>query len=200
VIGEKAVYEALRAAARPFGAPRRGADEAVPVLRWGVLFADLDGSSQVDQGYVTAIELIYEGYLLHYRESRLLALPASQPQATLLAGDYLYARGLRVIASRGDADAVGLLARLMGACSYLRSVDAPFAADDALWAYTMGGLVALRHGVATASADGLFDQIDGAFAAGASVEVPSLVRAAIGGLGLPDQEPLRRSLDAALGR
>ena len=49
-----------------FGPPRPRA----PALRWGPLFAALDGSW--DDDYVHAVELIYEGYLLHYRESRVL--------------------------------------------------------------------------------------------------------------------------------
>ena len=73
----------------------------------------------------------------------------SDLETRLLAGDCFYARGLRGIAARGDADAVGLLARLMAACSYLRSAGAPFSADDALWAYTTAGLVAQHAGAAT---------------------------------------------------
>jgi hypothetical protein len=57
-------------------------------------------------------------------------------ETRLLAGD-CYARGLRGIAARGRRRAVGLLARLMAACAYLRC--AGTAADDALWAYTTAG-------------------------------------------------------------
>ena len=44
---------------------------AEPGLRWGLLFDELDGAD--DAEYVRAIELIYEGYLFHYRESRVCA-------------------------------------------------------------------------------------------------------------------------------
>ena len=132
----------LSAAGLAFGPPAA----APAALRWGPLFEALDGGG--DDDYVTAVELIYEGYLLPLsREPRQRSAGGAR-ETTLLAGDFFYARGLRLIAARGDADAVGLLARLMAACSQLRSAGAPFADDDALWAYTMGGLAALRAGIA----------------------------------------------------
>ncbi|MFA4965832.1 MAG: hypothetical protein WC709_09400, partial [Thermoleophilia bacterium] len=183
MVGEAAVARSLRAAGEPFGvAP------AAPVpLRWGALFEALDGTG--DEEYVTAVELIYEGYLYHYRSSRV-ALPGADHETRLLAGDCFYARGLRLIAARGDAQAVGLLARLMAACSYLRSLGAAFAADDALWAFTMGGLAALRRGVPAATAAALFDRLDAAFAAAAGPDVRALARAAVWGLALPWPGPL----------
>lgn len=183
MVDAAAVAESLRAAGEPFGvAP------AAPVpLRWGALLAALDGAG--DEVYVTAVELIYEGYLYHYRRSRV-ALAGADRETRLLAGDCFYARGLRLIAARGDAEAVGLLARLMAACSYLRSLRAPFAADDALWAYTMGGLAALRQGTGATTATVLFDRLDAAFASGAAVDVGALARAAVQGLALPRPGPL----------
>ena len=133
------VQAGLLAAGAAFGTPAA----RPPALRWGLLFAALDDAG--DDEYGRAVELIYEGYLFHYRRSRVTAA-ACDRETALLAGDVYYARGLRLVAARGDADAVGLLSRLMAACSYLRSVGAPFAADDALWAWTMAGLVALRRG------------------------------------------------------
>ena len=116
MVDAAAVGVSLSAAAEAFGA------SAAPVeLRWGPLFEDLDGQGETE--YASAVELIYEGYLLHYRESRA-CLPGAAREHSLLAGDFFYARGLRLIAARGDAAAVGLLARLMASCSYLRSVGA----------------------------------------------------------------------------
>ena len=129
------VAAALAAAGEAFGP----APAAPPEPRWGALYMELDAGA--DEAFATDIELIYEGYLLHYRESRALVLAAADLETRLLAGDCFYALGLRGIAASGDADAVGLLARLMAACSYLRTAGAPFAADDALWAYTTAGLV-----------------------------------------------------------
>ena len=185
----------LQVAGEAFGPPLAVPPPAgAPALRWGLLFNALDGGG--DQGYVTAIELIYEGYLYHYRESRVSA-PVDDGHATaLLAGDFFYARGLRLIAARGDAEAVGLLARLMAACSYLRGVAAPFADDDALWAYTMGGLAALRRGVPPGTAAALFDQFDAAVADEVTIDVRALARATARGLGLRDVVPLNAELAA----
>ena len=187
------VAAALAAAGEAFGP----APAAAPEPRWGALYAELDESA--DEGYATDIELIYEGYLLHYRESRAVALDAGDLESRLLAGDCFYARGLRGIAARGDAEAVGLLARLMAACSYLRSVGAPFAADDALWAYTTAGIVALHAGAETASVTALFDDVEAGFRV-PSADVPAAVRGAADRLILSDHAPLLRELDAVAGR
>jgi hypothetical protein len=191
VVDASAVAVGLRAAGSAFGLP-----SARPAtLRWGPLFDALDGNG--DDDYVQAVELIYEGYLFHYRQSRVSATPAAERETTLLAGDFFYARGLRLIAARGDADAVGLLARLMAACSQLRSVGAPFADDDALWAFTMGGLAALRGGTPAAVAAGLFERFDAAVSDGTAGSVPDMARAEVRRLGLRDAEPLERALSGA---
>ena len=189
MVDAQAVGTSLSAAAEAFGA------SAAPVpLRWGTLLDALDGGG--DAEYVTAVELIYEGYLLHYRVSRA-CLPGAAREHSLLAGDYFYARGLRLIAARGDAAAVGLLARLMASCSYLRSVGAPFTADDALWATAMGGLAALRAGASSACVEHVFDELDAAVGREDSVDVGALARAAAPRLGLRDPEPLTAALDEA---
>lgn len=184
------VAAALAAAGEAFGP----APAAAPRPRWGALYAELDPAA--DAAYATDIELIYEGYLVHYRESRALAPGADDLETRLLAGDCFYARGLRGIAARGDAGGVGLLSRLMAACSYLRSAGAPFSDDDALWAYTVAGLVALHGGAGLASVTALFDEVEAGFRA-PSAGVPAAVRAAAGRLGLRDGEPLLRALAAA---
>jgi hypothetical protein len=194
------VAAALAAAGEAFGP----APAAPPEPRWGALYEELEADPGREPGagaaaYATDIELIYEGYLLHYRESRALALAAGDLETRLLAGDCFYARGLRGIAARGDAQAVGLLARLMASCSYLRNARAPFAADDALWAYTTAGLVALRRGAAPASVGALFDDVEASFHAPPS-DVPAAVRAAAARLGLADAAPLLREIGASGGR
>ena len=185
----------LQAAGQAFGPPIADPPLAgSPALRWGLLFDALD--SDGDQGYVTAIELIYEGYLYHYRESRVSATVDDGHASALLAGDFFYARGLRLIAARGDAEAVGLLARLMAACSYLRGVAAPFTDDDALWAYTMGGLAALRRGVPPTTAAALFERFDAAVADVVTIDVRALARASARRLGLRNAVPLDVELAA----
>jgi hypothetical protein len=190
VVDAAVVSAGLSAAGLAFGLPA-----AAPVpLRWGLLFDALDGDGDGADDYVHAIELIYEGYLFHYRQSRVSDTPAAERETTLLAGDFYYARGLRLIAARGDADAVGLLARLMAACSQLRSVGAAFADDDALWAYTMGGLAALRDGTPAATAAGLFERFDAAVAEGRAASVRDMARVEARRLGLRDAAPLERAL------
>ncbi len=188
------VAAALAAAGEVFGPAPAAALEP----RWGALYAELDAGA--DEAFATDIELIYEGYLLHYRESRAVALAADDLETRLLAGDCFYARGLRGIAARGDADAVGLLARLMAACSYLRSADASFADDDALWAYTTAGLVAQHAGAAPASVAMLFDAVEAGFRGSPPADVPAAVRDASARLALTDPAPLLRELDADTGR
>ena len=174
------VTRELRAAGEAFGPP-----SAAPlVLRWSPLLAALDET--IDTEYLSAIELIYEGYLFHYRDSRLCDVASGKRETALLAGDFLYARGLRLIAARGDVSAVDLLARLMAVCSILRGAKAPFSADDALWAYTVGGIAALHQGILLASIVRLFDELDAALADGAAPDVRSSTRASLPVLALPD--------------
>ncbi len=188
------VGAALAAVGEAFGP----APAARPRPRWGALYTELDAGA--DEASAMDIELIYEGYLLHYRESRALALAADDLETRLLAGDCYYARGLRGIAARGDADAVGLLARLMAACSYLRGVGASFVGDDALWAYTTAALVAQHTGAEPASIAALFDDVEAGFRAVPPADIPAAVASAAARLALSDPAPLMRELDAVAGR
>lgn len=124
-----------------------------------------------------AVELVYEGYLLHYRESRVLDGEPDE-KLRLLAGDYFYAHGLRLVAEAGDLDAVGLLARLMAACSYLRVENLPFVLDDALWQLT-----ALAVGAGDArsreSATRVHSRVADLIAAGRVAEVSGVLGPAI---------------------
>lgn len=194
MVDAASVAAAVREAGAAFGPP---APEPF-ALRWGALFEELDGRG--DEEYAVAVELIYEGYLFHYRTSRVCADGADEcRENALLAGDFLYARGLRLVSARGDAAAVGVLARLMAACSYLRSVRASFAADDALWAFAVGGLAALRRGSTAAAVDGLFERFDAAVAGGAPVAVRELALAEVPRLTLADAGPLLRALESLPG-
>lgn len=182
------VAAALAAAGEALGPP----SAAAPQPRWGALLAELD--AVVGEAYAADIELIYEGYLLHYRESRALCLAPDDLEGRLLAGDCFYARGLRGIAARGDVHGVGLLARLMAACSYLRSIGASYAADDALWAYTMAGLAAHHAGTEPAVVATLFDDIEADFCASRPVDLPAAARAAAARLTLSRHELLLREI------
>jgi hypothetical protein len=188
------VAAALASTGAAFGPP----PAAAPAPRWGALYAELD--PRADDEFATAIELVYEGYLLHYRESRAVTVSEGDLETRLLAGDCFYARGLRVIAARGDADAVGLLARLMAACSHLRASDAPFAADDSLWAYATAGLAAQHAGAAPGAVAALFDEVDIGFRAAPPADVATAVGRAAARLDPLDPAPLLRELSADHGR
>ena len=188
------VAAALAAAGKAFGP----APAAAPQPRWGALYAELDPARDV--AFAVDIELIYEGYLLHYRDGRALSLASDDLETRLLAGDCFYARGLRGVAARGDADAVGLLARLMAACSYLRAAGAPFAGDDALWAYTTAGLAAQHAGAGAASVAALFDDVEAGFHQARLPDVTAAVAGAAARLSLSDPAPLLRELKAVAGR
>jgi hypothetical protein len=187
------VAAALAAAGEVFGP----APDAAPQPRWGALYLELVPG---DEDLATDIELVYEGYLLHYRESRAVALPSGDLETRLLAGDCFYARGVSGVAARGDADGVGLLSRLMAACSYLRVAGAPFADDDALWAYATAGLAAQHAGDPPASVAALFDGVEAGFRTPEPGAVRAAVASAAARLTLSDAAPLRRELDAVAGR
>jgi hypothetical protein len=67
--------------------------------------------------YELLIEAIYEGYLLHYGVSRLIA--GGDDDLSLLAGDRLYALGLERLVALGDVEAVRELADVIALCSLL---------------------------------------------------------------------------------
>jgi len=69
--------------------------------------------------HALVVEAIYEGYLLHYGEPRLLA--GHDADLALLAGDYLYALGLDRLAALGDTASVEILADLIGQCAQLHT-------------------------------------------------------------------------------
>lgn len=60
------------------------------------------------QEYELLVETIYEGYLLHYSQPRVLRVP--EADLGLLAGDRLYALGLARLVDLGDTLAVAELA------------------------------------------------------------------------------------------
>jgi hypothetical protein len=86
--------------------------------------------------HLLGVEMIYEGYLLHYGRSRIFS--QADPDLALLTGDYLYAAGLREICATGDLEAVGALAGLISRCA--RSQGEGQGGDDALWDETVAGL------------------------------------------------------------
>jgi hypothetical protein len=65
------------------------------------------------------VELVREGYLLHYGESRLLG--GHDDDLALLAGDYFYALGIERLAAAGDVESIRILADLIGDCAQLHA-------------------------------------------------------------------------------
>jgi hypothetical protein len=95
--------------------------------------AEVDGTTE----YGLAVELIREGYLLHYHGKGHLLEPRDA-DLVLLAGDRMYALGLARLARLGDLDAVAELAEVIA-----RSAQGHVTGDtdmaEAAWA-------SLRHG------------------------------------------------------
>jgi hypothetical protein len=87
--------------------------------------------------YLLGVEMIYEGYLLHYGRSRLFS--QEDPDLALLTGDYLYAAGLSQICDTGDLAAVAALAGLIARLARDRG-DGNGAAHEALWEETVRAL------------------------------------------------------------
>jgi hypothetical protein len=65
------------------------------------------------------VELVREGYLLHYGRPRLLA--GHDDDLGLLAGDYLYALAIERLAAAGDVASIGILAELIGDSAQLHA-------------------------------------------------------------------------------
>jgi hypothetical protein len=92
-------------------------DDAEPTLG---LLAAAGPNAAADPGeYALLIETIREGYLLHYGQPRVIA--AADEDLVLLAGDYLYARGLERLAVLGDLAAIRELADLISLSAQLHA-------------------------------------------------------------------------------
>lgn len=96
----------------------------------GLVAAAGPGAAAAPAEYALVVEAVYEGYLLHYGEPRLLR--GHDEDLALLAGDYLYALGLDRLAALGDAAAVGVLSELIGQCARLHA-EGSEARIPALW-------------------------------------------------------------------
>ena len=77
----------------------------------GLLAASCPRGARAPADYALVVESVREGYLLHYQRSRLLA--GHDDDLGLLAGDYLYARGIERLAALGDSEAVRELGDLI---------------------------------------------------------------------------------------
>jgi hypothetical protein len=75
------------------------------------------------------VEAVREGFLLHYRDWRLLR--DDDPDLLLLAGDHLYALGLAGLAELGDLDAIAELADVISLAAQAYAEDRPDLAEAA---------------------------------------------------------------------
>lgn len=104
--------------------------------------ADSDAASETEalETIRLGIEYIFEGYLLHYGKSRLLG--PDDANFDLLAGDYMYARGLEAIARLEDLASVEALAELVRLCSFIHCEQLDESLAAKAWAVTTLGLAA----------------------------------------------------------
>jgi hypothetical protein len=99
----------------------------------GLLAAAGPRAARAAGEYALVVESVREGYLLHYARPRLLA--GQDPDLALLAGDYLYARGIERLAALGDTDAVRELSELISLAAQCHSERRPELAAP-LWLAT----------------------------------------------------------------
>lgn len=86
---------------------------------------------------IAAAEIIREGYLLHYRESRWYDF--DDADMALLAGDRMYSAGLLLLAADRDIEAVVAIANVIGGCAEAHAIGEPHVADG-LWTSTLAML------------------------------------------------------------
>jgi hypothetical protein len=124
----RALAEQLRGEGSVISPHVRDADQD-PTL--GLLVAAGPRAASAPAGYALLVESIREGYLLHYGEPRVVV--GADRDLALLAGDYLYARGLERLAAFGDLEAVRELSDLISLAAQVHTRSDGAAAGEALW-------------------------------------------------------------------
>jgi hypothetical protein len=108
---------------------------------WGDRAAAGPRAAGHEAEYALLVELIREGYELHYEGAGRVVEP-DDPDLALLAGDRLYAMGLARLAALGDVEAVAELADVIALAAAARaSGDLDLA--RAVW---LAGTAAVGHG------------------------------------------------------
>jgi hypothetical protein len=97
----------------------------------GLLVAAGPRAAAAPGEYALLIESIREGYLLHYGGPRIVV--GADRDLELLAGDYLYARGLERLAALGDLEAVRELSDLISLSAQVHAEPDGGATGEALW-------------------------------------------------------------------
>lgn len=108
----------------------------VPSL--GLLAAASPRASGARGDYALLVEAIREGYLLHYGVPRVVV--GADPDLELLAGDYLYALGLKRLSVLGDLEAVRELSDLISLAAQVHADGADPGAGDGRAGFTANAL------------------------------------------------------------
>jgi len=134
----------------------------------GLLAAAGPATAADPAAYAWVVEAVREAYLLHFGRPRIVL--AADPDLRLLAGDYLYARGIERLSALGDLGAIRELAELISLASQLHAEARPARLADALW-------LATATAVATGAA-GALDEARAAAREGAPAAAERLEKAA----------------------
>ena len=113
----------------------------IPAL--GLLAAAAPRTSRARGDYALLVEAIREGYLLHYGRPRVVV--GADQDLALLAGDYLYALGLRRLATLGDLEAVRELSDLISLSAQVHAGAPQESADNGAWSSPPGAVARLGH-------------------------------------------------------
>ncbi len=156
----------------------------------GMLVAAGPRASGAPGEYALVIESVREGYLLHYAGGRVVA--GADPDLALLAGDYLYALGLELLAAIGDLAAVRELSDLISLAAQTHGNGRPGerarAEADALWLACVTAIAAGSSPAHELAKAGLRAEQSGARAA-----LLASAEAAAAGSGIADE--LRRAAE-----
>jgi hypothetical protein len=129
----------------------------------GVLAASGPRAAGRREEIALVVEAIREGFLVHYRDSRLLR--GDDQDLLLLAGDHLYALGLARLAALGDLEAVGELADVISLCAQAHAegrrelADAAWDAGAAAVGWGADAALATAREAARAGAHGAEDAL-----------------------------------------
>ena len=122
--GTDALREALRAeggtVAVVLGAPAQAQTHQLDQPGPAQLAAAGPRTRGLEREYELLLEMILEGYRLHYEEP--LVVCPNDPDLALLLGDQLYALGLARLAALGDVEAVAELADVISLVAQAHSV------------------------------------------------------------------------------
>ena len=142
----------------------------VPSL--GLLAAASPRTSAARGDYALLVEAIREGYLLHYGEPRVVV--GVDEDLALLAGDYLYALGLRRLSTLGDLEAVRELSDMISLLAQLHA-EAPQARDNGWLEFTTGSLWLASVIAVAAGPSAAHEQAKAALRAGHPNAAPALL-------------------------